>query len=116
VVQETVTETVRLTDKSMFSAFFMTELLTSYRVAFRSVCCPFDGKAVCETHCVKWLKIVEICVHTAPVILVAIYSHQAGYMFRPSCDNLHGDQNVQQCEFFFSYILYIVWCYVTEII
>jgi hypothetical protein len=80
VVQETVTEIFRLTDRSVFSDVFMIELLTSYRVEFRSVCFPVGSKAVCETHCVKWLKTVDICIY------------------------------------FFSYILYIVWCYVTEIV
>jgi hypothetical protein len=68
VVQVTVTEIIRLVDKSVFSAVFMLALLTSYHVAFRSVCFPVGGKAVCETHCVKWLKTVDICVYTAPVI------------------------------------------------
>ena len=68
MVQETVIEIFRLTDKSVFSAVFMIELLTSYLVAFRSVSFPFGDKAVCETHCVKWLKTVDICVCTAPVI------------------------------------------------
>jgi len=68
VVQETVTEIYRLVDKSVFSAVFIIALLTSYRVAFRSVCFRVGSKAVCETPCVKWLKTVDICVYTAPGI------------------------------------------------
>jgi hypothetical protein len=46
----------------------MIKLLTAYRVSFRPVWFPFGGKAVCETRCVKWLKIVDICLYAAPVI------------------------------------------------
>ena len=72
MVQETVTEIFRLTDrKSVFSAVFMTELQVSCLVAFRSVCCPVGNKALCETHCAKWFNIFYICMYTAPVILLS---------------------------------------------